>query len=118
MSLSLVTTPTSEALNRTEVKDHLREDGTDQDTLIDALIVAAREAAEGFTNRALINRTWDLRLDGFLEEIRLPRPPLMAVDSIKYVDTNGDTQTLATTEYTVDQWMEPARATTTSRRAT
>lgn len=42
-------------------------------------------------------------------EIYLPLPPLVSVDSIKYIDQDGTQQTLANTEYLVDLVSEPAR---------
>lgn len=42
-------------------------------------------------------------------EILLPRPPLVQVQSIKYIDQDGNQQTLAPSEYIVDSASEPAR---------
>jgi len=39
----------------------------------------------------------------------LPKPRLQSVDFIKYVDTNGDTQTLDPSKYFVDSANEPGR---------
>lgn len=36
------------------------------------------------------------------QEIALPYPPLQAVTQVQYVDTNGNTQTLASNQYQVD----------------
>ena len=102
MPLQLVTAPTSEPVTLTEAKSHLRVTATDEDTLITSLIVAARQWAENFTGRALITQTWDYFLDVFADPIEIPLPPLVSIDSIKYVDNDGVTQTLAATEYTVD----------------
>lgn len=44
-------------------------------------------------------------------EIFLPLPPLQTVDSIKYYDTDGVLQTLASSAYLVDSVSEPARIT-------
>lgn len=44
-------------------------------------------------------------------EIFLPMPPLVSVDSIQYIDESGALQTLASTEYKVDSFSEPARIT-------
>lgn len=44
-------------------------------------------------------------------EILLPRAPLQAVTSIKYIDTGGVQQTLAAGAYLVDSYSEPARIT-------
>lgn len=85
---------------------------TTEDWLIGMLIKAARIAAEGITNRALITQTWDLYLDNFPPwELYLPMPTLQSVVSISYVDSNGTTQTLAADQYLVDAKSEPARIT-------
>ena len=44
-------------------------------------------------------------------EIFLPLPPLISVDSIVYIDPNGATVTMASTDYIVDDVSEPARIT-------
>lgn len=44
-------------------------------------------------------------------EFFLPKPPLVSVTSITYVDTNGATQTLASDQYLVDSVSEPGRVT-------
>ncbi len=107
MALSLVTAPATEPLTLAEAKSHLKSDVTDEDALIDGLIRSAREYVETFTHRALITQTWDLRLEGFpssfeASAIWLPKPPLVSVTSISYVDTAGATQTWASSNYTVD----------------
>lgn len=105
MSLFLVTAPEVEPVTAAEAKLHLRVDGSDEDELITALIVAAREYVENFTHRALIYQTWDLKLDGFPcwnEAIWLPKAPASSVTSVTYVDANGVTQTWSSSLYTTD----------------
>jgi len=112
ISRNLVAKPSIEPLTLAQAKDHLRESGVDQDALIAGLITAAREHAEGFTWRAFIDQTWDLFLDKFPKNdgpIILPLPPLQSVTSLKYTDTAGVQQTLATADYTVDANAEPGR---------
>jgi uncharacterized phiE125 gp8 family phage protein len=67
MPFVLVTPPASEPVSLAEAKLHLRvETGmTDDDTLISALIVAARQVVETITRRALITQVWKLVLDQF-----------------------------------------------------
>ncbi len=67
MPSALVTAPATEPVSLAEAKLHLRvETGmTDDDTLISALIVAARQVAETITRRALITQVWKLVLDQF-----------------------------------------------------
>jgi uncharacterized phiE125 gp8 family phage protein len=73
-----------------------------EDTLLSALIVAARDYAEGFQGRAYITQTWELALDEWPDIIPLPKPPLQSVDSIEYYDTAGALNLLAPADYQVD----------------
>lgn len=111
MALKLITGPTSEPLTTAEAKAHLRVDVTDDDTLIGTLIVAARQAVEQETARALMPQTWELGLDCFEGEIRIPRAPLTAISSIKYVDSNGILQTMSSSDYLLDDYSIPPRLT-------
>jgi len=94
MGLSLVTGPASEPLSTSEAKSHLRVDISDDDTLIDEYVAAARKYAEGMTRRAFVAQTWDYTLDGFpVDGIKLPIQPVTSVTYIQYVDSAGATQT-------------------------
>lgn len=105
MGLTLVTAPASEPLTTAEAKSHLRVDITDDDTLIDAYVKAARQYVEEDMGRALITQTWDYTLDEFPADgsaIQIPRPPLQSVTSVTYVDSAGATQTLSSANYIVN----------------
>lgn len=112
MALTRTADAATEPVTLVEAKAHLRVTGIDDDTLIGTLITTARQFVENFTNRALITQTWEWRLDRFYPwTLIVPMAPLASVTSIQYVDGNGDTQTLALTEYTVDAKSDPARIT-------
>lgn len=112
-SLHLITSPDEEVVTLAEAKAQLRITDTSSDDLITALIMAAVNqidpAGGGWLGRALRPQTWELRSDGFpygycgsgyhrnfrvQNEIVLPYPPLISVDSVKYFDTVGVEQTL------------------------
>jgi len=82
MYLRLVTPPTIEPVTLEEVKLHLRVDGTEEDSLISALITAARQKAEEYTKRAFITQSWELALDSVSGKVYLPRPPVQAINEV------------------------------------
>lgn len=108
-----------EPITLAEAKLHLREDGTEQDTLISSLIITAREWLETRTKRCIKSDSLFLELDEFPARkkadstidytIYVPRPPLVSVTSITYVDTSGATQTMAASDYQVDADSTPGR---------
>jgi uncharacterized phiE125 gp8 family phage protein len=111
--LTVNTAPTTEPVSTANAKIYARIDGSDDDTLVDVLIGAAREKIEQITRRALLTQTWDMYLDAFpWGDIIVPKPPLQSVTSITYTDTDGATQTWSSSEYTVDTDSEPARIVT------
>jgi uncharacterized phiE125 gp8 family phage protein len=75
-SLTVETPPAIEPVTLTEAKQHLRVDIADDDTYIEALIVAARQYAEEYLDRALISQQLAVRMDTFPYEFELPRPPM------------------------------------------
>jgi len=124
VGIKLITAPASEPITLDEAKDHLRVDVSEDDALITTLIVAAREAAEHITGRALMQQTWELALDCFHDiedcdlryrigrhayRINIPKPPLVSITSVKYYDTDGTLQTMASSDYQLDDHSEPAR---------
>lgn len=119
MSIAITSQPSVEPLTTAEAKSHLRVDISDDDTLIDAYVKAARLLVERMTNRQLVTATYRLRMDHFwdsryaknYEEIILPRSPLQSVSSITYLDVDGTSQTLASSVYTVHADDLPGRIT-------
>ena len=83
MTLTLVTGPVSEPVDRADAKLHLRVDGTEEDTLIDGLIAAARLNIEAHAAVALIAQTWTWTLDtwpGLV--VSLPLGPVTSIVSV------------------------------------
>jgi uncharacterized phiE125 gp8 family phage protein len=119
MGYKLKTAPASEPVTLAEAKLHLKIDSdTSDDDLINNLITAAREQAEKFTGRALINQTWELKMDAFPTDdddpdsaIVLQMPPLSSVSSIYYLhaETGVNTQLSAANVYDLDTYQEPGR---------
>jgi uncharacterized phiE125 gp8 family phage protein len=99
MSLKLITPMSSPLVTTAEAKRHVHaEDFADDDAYLDALVEVATEhisAPSGWSGRLLGEQQWELRLDKFpADKICMPFPPLQSVDSIKYIDIDGDEQTI------------------------
>ena len=115
--------PATEPITLAEAKNHLRVEIVDDDALITALIIAARQYAESETGRSLITQSWRLVLDEFPggcmssqaktllpgNAILLDRVPVQSVTSIQYLDTGGTWQTLEDTEWVAELQSAPAR---------
>lgn len=122
--LELVTGPAAELATTAVAKSWLRVDDSTDDTLIDGLVVAARELAEAYTGRKFITQTWRLWLDyfpgslgetlwfnGYREgaiaevdgpvkyEIDLKLAPVSSITSVKYFDTSSSEATFSSSNY-------------------
>ncbi|WP_434565154.1 head-tail connector protein [Thermoanaerobacterium thermosaccharolyticum] len=82
MYQQLVTPPAMEPVTLEEAKLHLRIDGNEEDSLISALIMAARQKCEEYTRRAFITQTWELALDSASGKVYLPRPPIQTINEV------------------------------------
>jgi uncharacterized phiE125 gp8 family phage protein len=119
MGYQQTTPPTGEPLTLAEAKLHLRVDFVDDDTLITALIAAARQYAEQLTARSFITQSWKLVLDSFPgvgvmgvpwgvdysqpgNALMIEKGPVASIDTIMYLDMAGATQTVAASVYTYD----------------
>jgi uncharacterized phiE125 gp8 family phage protein len=109
----LLTPPTSWPLTLEEAKRQCRLDVDDEDGDTERRIRSATRQAEEFLGRGLLPQTWKYTQDVFTDEILLPRAaPLQTTPVapiVKYYDTAGALQTLATTVYQVDALSEPGR---------
>jgi len=100
-NLYLVTAPATEPVSLDEVRAQARA-GVEEDTYLATLGKAAREWAEAFTARAFITQTWELKLHCFPDgAIELPKPPLVSVTSVTYLDTSNVEQTWHVSQYIV-----------------
>lgn len=116
MGYKLKTAPSVEPITLAEAKLHLKLDSdTTDDTLITALIVAAREQVENYTGRVCINQTWEATFDefptGFDDDsaIDLIPCPLSSITSIIYKDITGSNTTLSASVYEADTYVFPGR---------
>ena len=112
-ALTLIDGPSEEPVTRGEAKSHLGVEHSNDDSMIDSLIEAARQACEVETGRQFCLARWEMRLDAFptsgTQRITVPRPPLWTVESIQYINSDGNLTTFGPTEYLVDKNSEPGR---------
>lgn len=106
MALKRTVEPTELPVLLQEVKAHLRVTSATEDADILSYMhtaVSTLDGPEGLLNRALITQTLEMTMDCFpwSDAFDLPLPPMQSVSSIQYIDTNGDTQALATSNYRV-----------------
>jgi len=117
LSLVQVTPPATEPVSVDEFKMYLRLDTDAQDTMLAALIMAARQMLEVSLWRQCITATWALLLDAWQPVIEVPRPPLANMIptvtepdlGIAYIDSAGVVQVLDPATYQVDMASQPGR---------
>jgi uncharacterized phiE125 gp8 family phage protein len=91
----VLTEPTSEPITLAEARRWLNmtdDDDTEQDPEIELLIRAMRRYAEAYTGRRFCDTELELCLDYFPRVIEFPVAPLIGVDYVRYIDTNGELQ--------------------------
>lgn len=109
-SYKVITAAASNVLTTAEVKSHLKVDTTADDTLIDNLIIAATNSCQEYTNRFFITTEITQYGDNWSDVSELFKSPVQTtLFNIKYWDTTGTLQSLATTKYTLDNVSQPAR---------
>lgn len=117
--IKIITPPTAEPITLADAKANLRVIGTDDDADITRMIRAARQMAEGITNRFLMPQTvdeatdffpWGILADpsNFYGEVPLHGAPLASITSVKYIDGAGVQQTMDPAAYLVNDYADPA----------
>lgn len=92
-SESVITPSSVSPVDIDYVKKHLKSIGSADDVLIASWILASAAYFEEQTGRQLMTTVREYWLDEFPstnQKIEIPRPPLRSVQSVEYVDANGD----------------------------
>lgn len=98
--------PAAEVVDLTLLKEHIRESGTAEDTVLQGYLDAAISYVDGWSGvlgRCLVNQTWRQDLGDWSAPIWLPFPDISSITSIAYTDAAGDSQTLASSNYELIQ---------------
>ena len=103
-ALELLEAPATTPVTLTEVKDQLRIEHTDDDTLINRLInvAVAYTDVQGALGHAMITQKWGQWVNSTPPQtVKLLLGPLIAVTAVKYYDANGTLQTDTLSNYEI-----------------
>jgi uncharacterized phiE125 gp8 family phage protein len=108
MAIREISPPAALAVTLAEAKDQLRidQDDTAFDKQLTIWIAGITEEAEHATGRVFVNRPMRVTLAWFEPSIRLSAPTF-SVESVKFVDVDGQERTLDPAKYFADQVTEP-----------
>ncbi|PPD44502.1 MAG: hypothetical protein CTY15_07265 [Methylocystis sp.] len=101
----LISAPAVEPVSLVEAKSWLREDASDEDQLIQALIVSARMTLEAYTRRFFVTQSWRLILDAWPLSVAasstfaIPFAPFQSVAAIRVYDGADVAQVVSATTY-------------------
>lgn len=108
-SLSTTVAPSTRlVITVDEAKAQENIDFAADDSLIQAMIEAAVDHVEDMLTRDLVERTRAWKFDDLRGDlIRLPIAPVQSITSIGYTDSNGNSQTVASSVYGLDNGITP-----------
>jgi uncharacterized phiE125 gp8 family phage protein len=114
MTTKLVTPPVTLVASLVDVRADLRDPDVGLNNQIESFIVMATGEAERYLGRAFMPQQWRVTLDEFPRNefgcpgaIMLDHPPIISVESIKFLDAAGALQTLDPADYVLDKESEP-----------
>ena len=107
MRPTLIGAPAIEPVSLADAKSWLRTDASDEDDLIQALIVSARMTLEANTRRFFVTQNWRLAFDAWPTAARadggvnvvIPFAPFCSVDAIRVFGADDVAQIVAPTSY-------------------
>lgn len=113
-----IITPPAAVLTLEQLRRHCKIDPPDSaneaDDDLQAGLAAAHAYAQHYTAVSIGIQTLELALDEFpAAGIQLPQGPVTSITSVTYIDDAGDSQTLSSSLYSLDdystpQWLLPA----------
>lgn len=109
MKPKLITPPAQLTVTLAAAITAARADGAGVDSEVEQAVRTYTEEAEFETQRAIISQTLRVTMHCFPAVIQLPRPRLLSVAHVKFIDPAGQQQTLDPQDYTVDTESEPGR---------
>jgi uncharacterized phiE125 gp8 family phage protein len=101
----LIGAPATEPVSLVEAKSWLREDASDEDDLIQSLVVSARLTLEAYTRRFFVTQNWRLILDDWPLAVRnnltipVPFAPFQNVKTIRLFGADDNPQLMPPATY-------------------
>ena len=104
MTLVQLTSPAIEPVGLSDFKAHARIDAEDEDTLLSAMLLAARAHIETLSGKVFITQSWRMLADEVPANgrIALLIRPVRAVDSVVVYDAAGNAQDLEPEDWLAD----------------
>ncbi len=102
-----VAAPTLRPVSLDEAKTHLKVSGTDEDTLITTYLDASIAACENKLQTAIMDTNFVLYQRSFCQHLNLQKNWVNQINSVKYYDENGTQQTIASSNYTLQDFKVP-----------
>jgi uncharacterized phiE125 gp8 family phage protein len=111
MTPTLLEGPASEPVSLADMKSWLRLSASDEDSLIAALITAARLTVEAACGCELIAQRWRVALDHWPRDglVRLPLKPVIACEAARVFTSETTSVALPSALYRLDAHAAPAR---------
>jgi uncharacterized phiE125 gp8 family phage protein len=110
-SLTTTSRTVASVITTADAKDHLRVDNSDEDSLIDRLVLASIDAIEARIRSSMVPASLILLAPRFptcAGYFALPRAPVRSITSITYVDSDGTQQTMDGSDYVLNGDEKPA----------
>lgn len=111
MTLVMTNGPDFEPITLAEAKAHLRIDGSEEDALINSLIITSRLHVEAALGLALITQSWSYFIDRWPRgrSVVLPLKPVQAVSQVRVWAADGSSQIIPAASYLLDGPGSPPR---------
>lgn len=100
--------PQLEPVSLDDIKAYLKVDISEDDTLLDGMISAARQYCEKVTGRFLLAQEWSVFLDRWYDEIHLKRGPIISLDAINIYDDENQMVAFDVSNVIADLQIMPA----------
>jgi uncharacterized phiE125 gp8 family phage protein len=127
--ITVTSAETDYAFTIAEVKDYLKISGSDDDTTLTMLQIAAHNWAKNFTQRSITTQTLKLSIDAVYQpdiviqegtyigidqdinrrSIILPQSPVASISNVKYYADDDTETTFASSKYYLDNASVPAK---------